>query len=151
MSVRLPNKVIQVESDGYAIEFDDIAVSPTAPQPPHAPAGASKAGTSFHFDISEKKQRGESKKTCVGQCGEKGQWRYVTRDFVCPECRQKAPHKLITRSKAKATYGLTFEELHEAFLAKKIRMITAKNPHGRGMPPMRLYYEHEIAHLKKKQ
>ncbi len=92
-------------------------------------------------------------KLCVGRCGEPGKWRYATRDYLCAACAQRPPHQLITRSRAKTTFGLTFADLHRAFQDKRLRMFTVKNFHDMHAPPIRLYYYHEVealaAQLKK--
>lgn len=94
------------------------------------------------FDI-EVEIRGK-KRHCIGRCGKPGKWRFCTRNFVCDECRHKRPHKLITRSKAKQDYNVSFDDLHRGFKAGLLRMMTVRNPHGPGNPPMRLYYDHEV-------
>lgn len=86
-------------------------------------------------------------KKCVGQCGAQGKWRYATREYICEDCAQHPPHKLITRTHAKTLYGLSFEDLHQAMMAKRIRMFTVKNYHNAAAPPIRLYYVHELEAL----
>lgn len=121
------NKTFEISEDAFSI------------QPPSLPDSSQ----GLEIEISD----GKTKRSCAGECGGTGKWRLWTKTFVCPECRQKPPHKLITRTEAKNTYGLTFDDLHSAWKDKKIRMITTSNPHGRGLPPMHLYYEHEIQNL----
>jgi len=89
-------------------------------------------------------------KQCAGGCGGNGKWRYATRDFLCYDCRGKPPHQLITRTRAQNEYNLDFQDLHQAFLEKRIRMFTVPNPHSTPQnpaPPSRLYYLHEIVRL----
>jgi hypothetical protein len=88
-----------------------------------------------------------TKGMCNGACGQRGKWRYATRNYLCGECSHKPPHLLITRTKAKAEFGLTFDELHQAFQKKNLHMFTVPNPHNRAAPPSRLYYYHEILNL----
>lgn len=82
-------------------------------------------------------------------CYSVGKWRMLTRNYLCPECRKCPAHKLICRTTAKQKYGLSYETLHDAHKRDQIRMFTVTNPHNPKSPPMRLYYEHEIAALSK--
>lgn len=88
---------------------------------------------------------------CAGTCGQRGKWRYITRDYVCENCRRKPPHQLVTRSRVMTELGLTFKELHTALLAKEIHMFTAANPHNKmgdkKHAPSRYYYAHEVIAL----
>ena len=94
-------------------------------------------------EIKEK----STSKVCLGRCGKDGDWRFATRTYVCKECREKPPHQLITRTKAKALYNLTFEQLHQAFSNQQLQMFTIPNPHDKSAAPCRLYYVHEVAQL----
>jgi len=87
---------------------------------------------------------GKSARPCAGECGQSGKWRFVLRQHICDECKEKPSFKLITRTTVKQKYGLTFEILHSLYLAKKIKMYTVRNPHGPGKPPMHLYNEEQI-------
>ena len=89
-------------------------------------------------------------RSCVGGCGSTGRWRFPTRNYVCADCGQKAPHKLITRGKAKSMYNLTFDELHRAMLGKQIQMFSIRNYHDANAPMIRLYYVHEIESLARR-
>jgi hypothetical protein len=119
-------RVIEISSDSFAINPDAI------------PRGADH----LEFEIES-----ETKRSCAGNCGGTGDWRFVTKNFICQSCRNLPQHKLITRSTAKLKYGLTFDDLHSAVSSGKVRMITTRNPHGAGKPPMRLYYQSEIVKL----
>ena len=89
-------------------------------------------------------------KPCAEGCGRQGKWRYVTRNFLCLQCRHTPPHKLITRTKAKAMFNLSFDDLHDAMLNKQIHMFTVKNFHSATAPPIRLYYLHEVENLARR-
>lgn len=90
------------------------------------------------------------RKCCNGECTGVGKWRLVTRDYLCEACRKCPEHKLICRSTAKKKFGLTYEQLHAAHKSNAIRMFSVTNPHNSKSPPMRLYYEREIADLAKR-
>jgi len=86
---------------------------------------------------------------CVG-CGGLGKWRFATKQFICTDCSQHPPHKVVTRSTVMKTFGLTFEQLNAAWKDREIQMFTVKNFHSSTAPPIHLYYYHEVENLAKR-
>lgn len=74
-------------------------------------------------------------------------WKPVCRAYLCATCQTLPEYKQICRSTAMNKYGLTFDALHTAWKAGRIRMTSVKNPYGPQLPPMRLYIEAEIKRL----
>lgn len=95
--------------------------------------------------------KGVKEKKCVGGCGATGRWRFVTRNYLCEECRVRPPHQLISRSGVQKKYKLSFQQLNEAYKSGKIEMFTTPNMYGRDKPPCHLYYVHQIEALVQPQ
>lgn len=96
---------------------------------------------------NDSSEKGPLKGPCVCCNSKDSPYRYVTKEFLCTDCRQKHPYKLITRSTCYKMYGLNFKNLYKAYQDGTIQMITAPNFRDRSAPPVRLYYEHEIHEL----
>lgn len=76
---------------------------------------------------------------CVTKCGEEGTWRYQIKVFVCPMCYATGQFKVMCRSRAQDTFGVSFEQLDEARKAGKLQMFIVNNSKHGGYP-MHLYY-----------
>jgi hypothetical protein len=87
-----------------------------------------------------------STRKCCG-CHNPGKWRYATKCYICSECSTKPPYQLISRTRAKNDFKLSFDELHNAFKNHQLQMFTVPNTYDRQGPPIRLYYVHEIQKL----
>lgn len=111
-------------------------------------------------------------KKCVNCC-QPGKWRKCTKYSICDECKLLPEYHLICRSNVYKRFphhykkllvedmsgkelvendidiekvGLTFEDLHNAYMVKKIHMFTV--PYDRSSSqPMRLYFEAEVQKL----
>lgn len=103
----------------------------------------------FFLSMESKQQFAHTthNRECQGQCGQQGTWRFLTQEYLCPQCKLLPEFKLITRTTAINKYGLTFQDLHAAHQKQLIRMFTGKNPHG-GIYPSHYYYDKEISNLR---
>lgn len=90
--------------------------------------------------------------TCEG-CGKgESQKRFITNEFLCPDCRDDLRYKLITKSTVARLYPLlTTNDLKEAIDKKRIKCYKTKNWHNPQAAPIKLFYEQEIMDLTKRK
>ena len=102
------------------------------------------------IDLSEAKPAVQHIGPCEG-CGiPDAQKRFVTNEFLCPNCRNDLRYKLITKSTVMGLYpSITHSDLKEAVMTKKIHCFRKVNWYNRNAPPIHLYYQNEIMSLAK--
>jgi hypothetical protein len=89
---------------------------------------------------------------CEGCGKEQSQKRFITNEFLCPDCRDDLRYKLITKSTVARLYPLlTVNDLKEAIDKQRIRCYTTKNWHNPRAAPIKLFYEQEIMDLSKRK
>jgi hypothetical protein len=81
---------------------------------------------------------------CIGGCQNQGKWRYVTKHFICEDCKQLPEWQLKTRSRILNEYDITWPELLEGHQTKRLQVFWGKNPHHCKYRSCKLYYVSEI-------
>lgn len=89
---------------------------------------------------------------CEG-CGmENSPLRAVTKEFLCPSCRDNIHFKLITKTTVLNKYpNLDFVDLIEGFQNKTIHCFFMRNWHNYNAKPIKLYYEKEMQELSQRK
>ncbi len=102
------------------------------------------------IDLSEAKTDVQHKGPCEG-CGmADSPKRFVTNEFLCPNCRDDLRYKLITKSTVTNLYpSINQSDLKEAVKSNSIHCFRRVNWHNRNAPPIHLYYQKEIISLAK--
>lgn len=87
-------------------------------------------------------------------CGSRqSKWRYYIKKYQCDECMSKPEFRTICKTNAMKKYRLTHEQIEMAVINKQLQVFVAKNPYSGNYPvqsrykcpPMKLYYEVEVA------
>lgn len=85
---------------------------------------------------------------CDGCGKERCNRRFITKEYLCQECRQHPDYKLITKSTVQRLYPtLDVSELIQACKDKQIQIFYTRNWHNPKAPSIKLYYEREIQEL----
>ena len=135
-----------MNSRQYATKSGTPVVAPSEMRYVEVQAGPGGA-FSIHSKVPETKEVDAiSTRKCCG-CRNPGKWRYATKNYICADCSSKPPHQLISRTRAKTEFKLSFDELHNAFKTQRLQMFTVPNTYDRNGPPIRLYYRHEVENL----
>lgn len=89
---------------------------------------------------------------CEGCGKDQSQKRFITNEFLCPDCRDDLRYKLITKSTVARLYPLlTVNDLTDAIAKQRIRCYKTKNWHNPRAAPIQLFYEQEIMDLSRRK
>jgi len=89
---------------------------------------------------------------CEGCGKDQSQKRFITNEFLCPDCRDDLRYKLITKSTVARLYPLlTVNDLTDAIAKQRIRCYKTKNWHNPRAAPIKLFYEQEIMDLSRRK
>jgi len=89
---------------------------------------------------------------CAG-CGKANSAkRFVTKEYLCPDCRDDLRFKLITKSTINRLYPLlTQNDLAAALNDNQLTFFEVKNWHNYTAAPIKLFYEREIMALARRK
>jgi len=105
------------------------------------------------FDLNTTEKSGKNNTGNCDGCGmENSPLRAVTKEFLCPSCRDNIHFKLITKTTVLNKYpNLDFVDLIEGFQNKTIQCFFMRNWHNYNAKPIKLYYEREMQELSQRK
>lgn len=114
--------------------------------------GDEEDGKTIDLSSAQPSKSSNSTGRCEGCGKEQSQKRFITNEFLCPDCRDDLRYKLITKSTVARLYPLlTVNDLKEAISKQRIRCYKTKNWHNPHAAPIKLFYEQEIMDLSKRK